>query len=156
MKRYLAAGTAFLSLCLGISCNQPNSTKEENAFAKNQDSLKQKLSLKTETSAKEKLVGSWVFEKFDFPNFIAPDSKQARDAYRLEKGLEVTFTADGKCINSQPNGLKENNAINSYELLKDNQHLVIKKDTLEIDTLNAETLVLYELDRPTITFKRKK
>ena len=155
MKRYFSMGIVLLGLCVEISCNQYNSTKEAD-LSKTKDSIVQEEFAKPETSAKEKLIGKWIFDRFDFPNFISPDSKQAKDANKLEKGLEIKFTTDGKCISSQPNGLKENNATNFYELQKDNKHLVIKKDTLEIDTLNEESLVLYEEGRPTITFKRKK
>ncbi|BAV08646.1 hypothetical protein SAMN05421788_101105 [Filimonas lacunae] len=110
-------------------------------------------------STKKLIVGSWIFEKFDFPNYISPNSEEARNANKTNKGLVVTFTADNQFISSQPGGIKANNAHHVYRLLKDGKHLVIGStkagDTLEIDKVDAFHLVLYSEGRPGIYFSRK-
>lgn len=112
------------------------------------------------TSVKKQLVGSWVFDKFDFPNHISPDSEQAREANKTNKGLVITFTTDNKFISSQPGGIKANNVQTVYSLLKDGTYLVIGKpsktnDPVEIDKIDAFHLVLYSEGRPTLYFIRK-
>jgi hypothetical protein len=59
-------------------------------------------------------------------------------------------------MSNQPNGIKENNSVVPYKLLKDNLHLVMGSDTARIDVLNPTVLVLSMEGRPTIYFKRLK
>lgn len=112
-------------------------------------------SFQNKNDIKQKLIGTWKFERFEFPNYIQAESKQVKDANKANKGLEITFTIDNKFISKQINGRSENNTRITYKLLKDNKHLVIGSDTTEIDKIDEKTLVLYAENRPTILFIKK-
>ena len=112
-------------------------------------------SFQNKNDLKQKLIGTWKFERFEFPNYIQADSKQVKDANKANKGLEITFTIDSKFISKQINGRSENNTRTTYKLLKDNKHLVIGSDTSEIDKIDEKTLILYAENRPTIVFTKK-
>lgn len=114
------------------------------------------FSFQTKPNVKNQLLGTWTFEKFDFPNYIPADSDEAKEANKANKGLQITFTADNKFISKQPNGRRENNIKTTYKIPKDNIHLVIGSDTNEIEKIDETTLILFVEGRPTITFKKNK
>lgn len=102
------------------------------------------------------LLGRWAFEKFMAPDNSTSANKFISDANKVNKGMIITFRTDNKMMSNQPNGIKENNSVSPYKLLKDNQYLIMGSDTARIDLLNSTDLVLSMEGRPTIYLKRLK
>ncbi|MDP3393076.1 hypothetical protein [Sediminibacterium sp.] len=113
-------------------------------------------SFQNRLTVKDKLIGTWVFENFDYPNYVSPDSKEAKEANRANKGLTITFMQDDKFSSIQHEGMKENNTKTSYKVSKDNKYLTIGTETSKIERLDENYLTLYVEGRPTITFRKKK
>lgn len=81
-------------------------------------------SFQNKNDLKQKLIGTWKFERFEFPNYIQADSKQVKDANEANKGLEIRFTIDNKFISKQVNGRSENNNLLRYHLLSNPKNLI--------------------------------
>ncbi|MCA6438518.1 MAG: hypothetical protein IM562_05515 [Chitinophagaceae bacterium] len=107
-------------------------------------------------SKNDMLLGRWAFQKFMAHDNTVAAYKFISDADKANKGMVITFRIDNKMMSNQPNGIKENNSVVPYKLLKDNLHLVMGSDTARIDVLNPTVLVLSMEGRPTIYFKRLK
>lgn len=108
-------------------------------------------SFQKSADVKTKLIGTWTFERFDFPPYV--EKKLANEQNAVNKGLVIIFTKDGKVISTQGNGKK---AEKTYSLTADSKFVVMNKEKSEIQKLDNNILMLSLPGRPVLVLKKKK
>jgi hypothetical protein len=104
------------------------------------------------------ITGIWYFDRFGGPHGEIDKSTETVKANKLNKGLMITFTKDGKLISTQPGGAKQNNSKVEYKVSYKLKQVIIGTDTLRIMLLTSEILELYPKNesRPALFLKRSK
>lgn len=110
-----------------------------------------------DTSSKRDLItGKWTFDKFELPKNFPPGSVPDIDEYNnANRGLEMTFLANGEFTTAQRGGPDFNNRSGHYQLIADDK-LLLGEDTIKIVQLEQNVLRLFKDDEsPVVVFRRK-
>ena len=107
-------------------------------------------------SKQELLTGKWTFDKFELPENMPPGSVPEIDEYNnANRGLVMTFLADGQFSTVQRGGPDFNNRSGHYQLVGDDK-LLLGEDTIKIVQLEQNVLRLFKDDEsPLVVFRRK-
>ena len=108
------------------------------------------------SSRKDVITGKWTFDKFEMPESLPPGSVPEMDDYNnANRGLIMTFLADGQYSTSQRGGPEHNNQSGHYQFISDDK-LLIGTDTIKIVQLEQKVLRLYkDEESPIVVFRRK-
>ena len=108
------------------------------------------------SSQKELITGKWAFDKFELPKNFPPGSVPDIEEYNnANRGLEMTFQADGAFISAQRGGPDYNNRSGHYQLIGDDK-LLLGEDTIKIVQLEQKVMRLFKDDEsPMVVFRRK-
>ena len=108
------------------------------------------------SSRKELITGKWTFDKFEMPKNFPPGSVPDLEAYNnANRGVQMTFLADGQYNTTQRGGPEHNNQSGHYQFISDDK-LLIGVDTIKIVQLERNVLRLFKDDEsPVVVFRRK-
>ena len=108
-----------------------------------------------EKDIKKLIIGRWNFEKFEFSEESGYTKDQQLNFDNSNKGFILEFLNNGKLNSTQiKNGQIIKSLSVSYQILPDNQHIVIDKDTSEVAEINGSYLKLFHQNRPAAIFRR--
>lgn len=107
-------------------------------------------------SKQELLTGKWTFDKFELPENMPPGSVPEIDDYNnANRGLVMTFLANGQYSTAQRGGPEFNNQSGHYQFIGDDK-LLLGVDTIKIVQLEQKVLRLFkDDDSPLVVFRRK-
>src|SRR5687767_11269159 len=84
------------------------------------------------SSRKDMITGKWTFDKFEMPKNFPPGSiPDIEDYNNANRGLEMTFLADGQFATAQKGGPDHNNQSGHYQFIGD-EKLLVGADTITI------------------------
>jgi hypothetical protein len=112
-------------------------------------------SCKEEKNIKKFIVGQWSFDRFKFSEESGYTKDQQLGFDNSNKGFILEFLNNGKLNSTQiKNGKIIKSLSVSYQILPDDQHIVIDKDTSEVVEINGSYLKLFHQNRPEAIFRR--
>jgi len=109
-------------------------------------------------SQKADIKGLWYFDRFGGPHGEIAKSPGIIEANKMNKGMTITFTNDGKAIRKPPGGNAGDNSVVNYQVFYDRKEVILDGETLQIMLLTSEILELYNKDgtKAALFLKRSK
>jgi hypothetical protein len=107
---------------------------------------------------KADMKGVWYFDRFGGPHGEIAESPEIVKANKMNKGMTMTFTNEGKMITKPPGGNTNDNSVVNYEVFYDRKEVIIDGETMKIMLLTSEILELYPKNenRAALFLKRSK